>query len=296
MEHFIRSSTSALVAGMIAAGCASTPSASDTAAANAAIANAGQAVDHAAGDPNVARYASSELDRATNSLGKAKAAWNDKHDLQASTQLAYLAQQRATTAQELANERAAHEAVALAATRRDREVAAAEARHPSSATAVNVEQVQQGIGGFASGRAEIPPQAMPAIAALAAELKNNPGRVVVIDGHTDTVGPSRYNLALGMQRARAVRAALVREGIESSRITIRSHGEGNPVASNDTSAGREENRRVQILTGASTESLTGSSSQMGSSQGASATSSGEGRPTGQSGQTGQKGQNGQRGQ
>lgn len=292
MEHFIRSTTGALVAGMIAAGCASTPSASDTATANAAIANAGQAVDHAASDPNVAKYASSELDRATASLTRAKAAWNDKHDLTASTQFAYLARQRAATAQELANERAAHEAVALAAATRDREVAAAEARHPGSTTVVSVEQSQKGLGGFASGRATIPPEAMPAIAALANELKNNPGRVVVIDGHTDTVGPSRYNQALGMQRAKAVRAALVREGIESSRITIRSHGEDNPVASNDTSAGRRENRRVQILTGNTTESLLGSSSQMGSSQAGSATSSGQG---GQSGQTGQRGQNGQRG-
>jgi len=290
MEHIIRSTTSALVAAMIVAGCSSTPSASDTAAANTAIANAGQAIDHAAGDPNVAKYASSELDRATDSLGKAKVAWNDKHDLKASTQLAYLAQQRAATAQELANERAAHEAVALAATKRDREVAAADARHATSATVVTAEQIQQGFGGFAFGRAKLPPKAMPAIAALATELKNNPGRVVVIDGHTDTVGSSDYNHALGMERAKAVRAALVREGVESSRITIRSLGEQNPVASNDTSAGRRDNRRVQILTGGSTDSLLGSSSQMGSSQGTPTTSSGQGGQTGQSGQDGKRGQ------
>lgn len=287
MEHIIRSTASMLVAGVIAAGCASTPSASDTAAANTAIANAGQAIDHAAGDPNVAKYASSELDRATDSLGRAKAAWNDKHDLQTSTQLAYIAQQRAATAQELANERAAHEAVALAATTRDREVAAAEARHARPTTVVTVGQ-GQGLGGFAFESATIPRKATAAIAALATELKNNPGQVVVIDGHTDTVGPSQYNYALGMRRAKAVRAALVREGIESSRITIRSHGEENPVASNDTSAGRSDNRRVQILMGGSTESLLGSSSQMGSSQGATSTASGKGRQTGQSEQNGKR--------
>lgn len=294
MKPVIRSGAGALLAGMIAAGCSSIPSASDTATANVALGNAGQAIDQAAGDPNVAKYASSELERANDSLGKAKTAWNDQHDLQATTQFAYLARQRAATAQALASERAAHEAVAQAATRRDREVATAEASQLRSRSTIvlTAEQSQEALPGFAPGRATLPSEAMPMIGELAKALKNNPGRVVVIEGHTDNVGPADYNQSLAMQRAKAVRAALVRQGIESSRITIRSHGEENPVASNDTSAGRSENRRVDVLMGGTTEALLGSSgaSQMGSSQGAAATSSG------QDGQMGQDRQNGQRGQ
>jgi hypothetical protein len=50
-----------------------------------------------------------------------------------------------------------------------------------------------------------------------------------------------------MKRAEAVRAALVRRGIESSHITVKAEGEQNPVASNDTQAGRRENRRSEII-------------------------------------------------
>ena len=115
MNHILRSATGALVAGIIATGCATSPPSSEVAAARAAIDNAGQAVDHASADPHVAKYAPSELERATASLQKAKTAWNEKHDLTATQHFAYLAQQRAATAQEFANELAADEAVKVAA-------------------------------------------------------------------------------------------------------------------------------------------------------------------------------------
>jgi outer membrane protein OmpA-like peptidoglycan-associated protein len=273
MKHVIRWSTGVLAAGMLAAGCSTAPSAEQVAAANTAIGNAGQAIDQAAADPHVAKYANSELERATDSLGKAKAAWS-KHDLAATTHEAYLAQHRAALAQELANERAAHDAVTMAAANRDRAVstmAMATGERPAQPMAAIPGQMQEALPGFAFGRAKLPPKAKPAIDALANTLKENPGRPVVIAGHTDSVGSPEYNHALAMKRAEAVRAELVRRGVESSRITLRSEGEQNPVASNDTKAGRSENRRAEIII----PSMEAGTTAVGSSEGStSATSSG----------------------
>jgi outer membrane protein OmpA-like peptidoglycan-associated protein len=297
MKNIIRSSSGALLAGMIAAGCSTAPPANEVAAANTALGNAEQAIAHASADPHVAKYTSSELDRATDSLHKAQAAWKDKHDLAATTHLAYMAQQRAATAQELANGRAADEALAMAASNRDQAVAALMAERRSetpmpaapTASTASTEQAQQDLAGFAFGAAKLPPKAMPTIDQLASTLKNNPGAKVVIEGHTDNVGSPAYNQTLAMERAQAVRSALVREGVEAGRITVRSLGEGNPVASNDTKEGRRENRRAQVIIG------DGGATMVGSSQGStSATSSGEGEQSGQ-GQQSQQGQQGQQG-
>jgi outer membrane protein OmpA-like peptidoglycan-associated protein len=279
MKHIIRSATGALVASMFAAACSSTPSASDQASADAAIGNASQAIDHASGDPHVAKYASSELDRASDSLGKAKTAWNDKHDLRATTHYAYIAQQRAMTAQELASQRAADEQVAMLAQRRDRAVAMLRER----AAERRVEVVpgtssEQSLAGFGFGKAKVPAHAKSELSEVANTLKSNPGQVVVLQGHTDSAGSPEYNHALAMKRAEAVRAALVRDGVDSGRITIQSEGEHNPVASNDTREGRKENRRVQVLIGNTTDTA------MGASQAGSATASGSGEQKGKHGQ------------
>src|SRR5690242_17059201 len=103
MKNIIRSTTGAFLISVMAAGCSTSPPASEASAADTALTNASQAIDHAAADPQVAKYASSELDRASESLQQAKAAWSKKHDLASTTHFAYMAQQRAATAQELAN-------------------------------------------------------------------------------------------------------------------------------------------------------------------------------------------------
>jgi outer membrane protein OmpA-like peptidoglycan-associated protein len=286
MKHIIRSTTGALAIGMIAAGCSTAPPASDVAAASTAIGTAGQAVDQAAADPHVAKYARSELERASASLDQARTAWNTNHDLKAATHLAYVAQQRAATAQLLANGRASEQVVTVAAVERDHAVQmAAAARAASPGTEV----AQEGLAGFASGKANLPPDAARAINDLATTLKDNPDSKVVIEGHTDNVGDHKYNQALAMKRAEAVRAALLRYKIDPGRILVGAQGEANPVASNDTSAGRRENRRVDV-TIAGAEPMAGTA-QMGSSQGSTATtSSGAGGQNGQGSQGGRKGQ------
>lgn len=77
-------------------------------------------------------------------------------------------------------------------------------------------------------------------------LKQNSNLRVEIQGHTDSTGNDRYNKSLSDRRAKAVRNYLVRHGVSSKRLSSHGYGEERPIASNDTAAGRAENRRVQL--------------------------------------------------
>ena len=91
------------------------------------------------------------------------------------------------------------------------------------------------------------PGAGPAIARAAAYLKDNPGRVALIEGHTDHTGDANYNGMLSEARARSVRDALIAAGAPEGRVKARGYGEARPVASNRTLEGRQLNRRVEIV-------------------------------------------------
>lgn len=82
---------------------------------------------------------------------------------------------------------------------------------------------------------------------VAATLRNFPDAKIEIQGHTDWIGSEAYNQALSERRANAVRDYLISIGIAGSRITALGHGETRPVATNETAAGRAENRRVVII-------------------------------------------------
>jgi outer membrane protein OmpA-like peptidoglycan-associated protein len=70
---------------------------------------------------------------------------------------------------------------------------------------------------------------------------------VLIEGHTDDVGSDESNFNLSQRRANSVKSYLVGQGIESSRLSTSGLGEGSPVAGNDTSTGRQQNRRVEVI-------------------------------------------------
>jgi outer membrane protein OmpA-like peptidoglycan-associated protein len=100
---------------------------------------------------------------------------------------------------------------------------------------------------FEFDRAELLPGAYLTIDKLVTFLKKYPKRNVLIEGHTDSIGTDDYNLDLSQRRADAVRIALVERDISLSRINTKGYGKRYPVASNDTEAGRQRNRRVEIV-------------------------------------------------
>jgi outer membrane protein OmpA-like peptidoglycan-associated protein len=100
---------------------------------------------------------------------------------------------------------------------------------------------------FELDKANLKPGAMRSLAALVEFLRKNPDRTITIEGHTDSLGSHSYNLELSQRRADAVRDFLVRSGISADRVVTRGLGEAYPVASNDTQAGRQQNRRVEII-------------------------------------------------
>ena len=71
---------------------------------------------------------------------------------------------------------------------------------------------------------------------------------IVVEGHTDSQGSDQANLRLSQQRADAVREYLIANlGLDAGRITAIGYGEGRPISSNETTAGRAENRRIDIV-------------------------------------------------
>lgn len=81
---------------------------------------------------------------------------------------------------------------------------------------------------------------------VAATLNSSPGFNVELQGHTDSTGSDSYNMNLSQNRAKSVKSYLVGKGVDGSRLTARGYGEEQPMASNDTKAGRAQNRRVEL--------------------------------------------------
>jgi outer membrane protein OmpA-like peptidoglycan-associated protein len=88
---------------------------------------------------------------------------------------------------------------------------------------------------------------------LAQSLQRYPGTEVLIVGHTDNTGSDAYNQQLSERRAMSAKSYLVSMGIPSDRIRTAGKGEAEPIASNETEAGRQQNRRVEIAIFASQE-------------------------------------------
>ncbi|MCC6916573.1 OmpA family protein [Nitrosomonas sp.] len=99
---------------------------------------------------------------------------------------------------------------------------------------------------FDSGSARIKPDFRPILDSFATSLLNNPGTQVTITGHTDSTGSDTVNNPLSVNRAASTREYLVGRGVPFQRIQIDGRGSHQPVASNDTAAGRAKNRRVEI--------------------------------------------------
>lgn len=102
---------------------------------------------------------------------------------------------------------------------------------------------------FDSGQAAIRPNFRTALDNFAQSLQQNPSTTVNIVGHTDSTGSPAVNEPLSLQRADATRDYLVTRGVAANRFQIDGRGAREPVANNDTEAGRARNRRVEIFLG-----------------------------------------------
>lgn len=94
---------------------------------------------------------------------------------------------------------------------------------------------------------QLKPGATPTLGKLAQFLREYPERGVLVEGFTDSTGSEHYNRQLSEQRATAVKDALLSLGIEGDRVQVRGYGESLPVATNETAAGRQQNRRVEVV-------------------------------------------------
>lgn len=102
-------------------------------------------------------------------------------------------------------------------------------------------------GLFAPGQAQLKNPTPERLVRIARFLVEYDDRTVVIEGHTDNVGTETGNQELAQARADAVKNYLISEGIKASRIRALGLGEGSPIADNGTAAGRQSNRRVELL-------------------------------------------------
>jgi outer membrane protein OmpA-like peptidoglycan-associated protein len=100
---------------------------------------------------------------------------------------------------------------------------------------------------FDTDKAMLKPGAASTMDQLAEFMNEYPEHRLLIEGHADARGSDTYNIALSENRANAVRVALMDRGIDPGRLEVKALGESYPLASNETAAGMQENRRVEII-------------------------------------------------
>lgn len=158
-------------------------------------------------------------------------------------QQALLAQQAARQhAAALAEAQAKNEAAQALIAEQDAQLAKLNAKKTERGMVVTLGDVL-----FNTNKAKLSAGGINNVQKLAEFLNKYPKRTVLIEGYTDSRGSSGYNQELSERRANAVKSALMGMGVNSNRISTRGMGEASPVAPNDTAAGRQMNRRVEIV-------------------------------------------------
>lgn len=109
-----------------------------------------------------------------------------------------------------------------------------------------IELVMPGNITFDTNQSSIKPSFTGVLESVALVLKEFDKTIIQIEGHTDSTGSQSYNQLLSEQRASSVRDFLLNQGIEPKRTRAVGYGQRYPIASNETAAGREQNRRVEL--------------------------------------------------
>ena len=99
---------------------------------------------------------------------------------------------------------------------------------------------------FKTDSSDINASFYPVLNSVARVLNKYNNSTVLVSGHTDSTGSAEYNLTLSRDRAQSVAAYLQGQGVKASRFEVMGLGSSNPIASNETDAGRTQNRRVEI--------------------------------------------------
>jgi outer membrane protein OmpA-like peptidoglycan-associated protein len=267
-----------LISGLLLFGCAQKT-------AHPALEEARSAFQTARADPSVSRNASLELEKAEKALNRGEELFQQNGDTVDIEHQAYLARQHAAIAQKIGDRRTAEATIEKASEERSKALAearTAEAEYAREQTATAREQTATALEQTATARerteeleaelAEL--QAVPqerglvvtlgdvvfdvnkaqlksgglrTIDKLAAFLERYPDRRVTVEGFTDSTGSAEYNQSLSERRAQSVRDALVQKGIDPARVDTRGYGKEFPKASNATPAGRQLNRRVEVV-------------------------------------------------
>jgi outer membrane protein OmpA-like peptidoglycan-associated protein len=252
---------------------------------NTALERARANYQQAQQDPQITTYAPAALQEAQQSLQHAEHVWQQEKNDNEVTHLAYVTDQRVAIARFTADktvaedqikqlgeerehvlldartreaERAQREAAAQArdadrarieaqsaqerAYQLEQELAELQARQTERGLVLTLDDVL-----FEYDKAELKPGALRKLYPLVTFLKENPERNILIEGHTDSIGSESYNLELSERRAEAVESFLLQNGISSTRVITRGYGKSYPVASNSTEAGRQQNRRVEVV-------------------------------------------------
>ena len=197
------------------------------------------AVQSAHDDPLVAEYAPVALRDAEQTLVQVEQAQREGLDDDEIDHLAYLAEQKAAIAQAQAIEQRSQKELQRSQKELMQQL---RAKQTAQGLVVTLEDVLFEVNG-----ADLQPGAQPQLLRLVEFLKLNPDRKVLIEGYTDSIGSSEYNLQLSLLRAESVQSFLVGNGLPADRITAIGYGETRPEAPNDSATGRQQNRRVEVV-------------------------------------------------
>lgn len=271
-------SVTAIASAVLLVACASTPK---------RVAQLDQAhadVEALSADPLVQQAASEELSNARKSLEAADIALT-KGKREDVLHYSYLASQQAQTGQERVSEARSKAEVAKGEAERNRVLLESRTREAETARAAAEQQTQVAhsqaqqadaarqeaeaaqrqlaelqakqtdrgmvltLGDvlFDTAAATLKPGANSMIDRVAAFLKDNEGTKVIVEGHTDSRGSDEYNQQLSERRAQSVSDALAFRGIDRGRVEAVGRGKALPVAGNDTAAGQQQNRRVELI-------------------------------------------------